>query len=558
MEIFLELSLILLITTIISAIMKFLRQPFIVGYILAGIVIGPHFLNLIKSQEEIETFSKIGITILLFIVGLNLNPKIIREVGRISLVSGLGQFIFTTFAGFGICLLLGLDAISSIYVSIALTFSSTIIILKLLSDKNDLDKLYGKISIGFLIVQDLIASIILIAITTYANAGEQNVGIVILMLLLKGIGIGLLLFFANKFVFPKLSNFLASSQELLFLFSLAWGLCIASLSHVLGFSVEIGALVAGVTLSTLTFSPEIGSRMKPLRDFFVLLFFVLLGTQIAIDSLPQILVPAIVLSLYVLFGNPIIMMVLMNLLGYKSKTGFLTGLTVAQISEFSLILVSLGFAVGHLTENILSLVTLVGLITISGSSYLIIYSEEIYPKIKSLINIFAFRKISKETKIEEKKNSEVILFGYDRVGKNFVEAIKKISDDFVVVDFNPASIKRLEENNIPYKYGDAEDVEFLDEVGLGNIRLAISTIPDFATNKLLVKKITAANSDAITIMISQDIHQAQELYDAGATYVIMPHYLGARFATKMISKFGLDRRKFSLEREKHIKHLLSI
>ena len=556
MDLFIEISIIILIAVVISMVMKTLKQPFIIGYILTGILVGPYFLNIFQSKENIEFFSKIGITILLFIVGLHLNPNVIREVGKISLVTGLGQVFFTSIIGYFICLAIGLSPIAAIYIAIALTFSSTIIILKLLSDKGDLDKLYGKISIGFLLVQDIFAALILIGITaTAGTAGQTNLSLALGGMAIKGILLALILIIANRIVIPKITAFMASSQELLFLFSLAWGIGMAALFYKAGFSIEIGALAAGVVLSTNQFATEIGSRIRPLRDFFVLLFFIFLGSQVLLESISQIFLPALILSLFVLIGNPLIVIILMNLLGYKRKTGFLAGLTVAQISEFSLILAALGVSVGHLSNEMLSLVTLVGLITIAGSTYLILYSSRIYSLVEPIIKFFEFRKIVREKGLGDDKSYEIVLFGYDRVGADFVKAIKKLDKSFIVVDFSPKSIKLLGKQGIPCVFGDAEDIEFLNELGLSNIKLIVSTIPDFETNKLLIKYINNINPSAITIVISHYIKQAKELYLLGATYVVMPHYLGAQFASRMITRYGIDKKKFIEEQKRHQEQL---
>ena len=555
MEIFTEISLIVFLATVLAILMKLLKQPLIVGYIIAGIIAGPYVLDILKSTEQIELFSKIGITVLLFIVGLNLSPKVIKEVGKVSLVTGIGQVVFTSVVGLLIALFLGIDRIAAFYVAIALTFSSTIIILKLLSDRGDLNKLYGKISIGFLLVQDIIATIILLLISSFATNSSANIYILIGTLILKGILVFIALYVVSVYLMPRVSKFLASSQELLFLFSITWGFGIAALFQILGFSVEIGALIAGVALSLTPFSYEIGSRMKPLRDFFIVLFFVLLGSQMVIDNVGALIFPAIILSAFVLVGNPIIVVILMNLLGYKRRTGYMAGLTVAQISEFSLILAALGFNLGHLSREILSLITLVGLITIAGSTYFILYADKIYPKVERMLKILELRKSKTSMVGSSDEKYDVILFGYDRVGQDFVNAFKRIETDYLVVDFNPESIEQLLKQNIPARFGDAHDAEFIKELNLSKVRLVVSTIPDLKTNVLLTQKIRHENPRTILIMIAHNISEAEELYRNGATYVLMPHYLGARHVAKMIQKYGFDKSEFNLEREKHIESM---
>ncbi len=553
MEVFIEISIIIFVAMIVSIMMRMLKQPLIVGYILTGIIIGPYALNLLHSGEVLELFSKIGITILLFIVGLNLSPSVIKEVGKVSLLTGLGQVFFTAIVGFLIARMLGIDTVAAMFVAIALTFSSTIIILKLLSDKGDLNKLYGKISIGFLLVQDIVATIILLVTTSFTSGDGGNVAVEALMTLGKGALLITVLIAISNFLLPKLSKFIASSQELLFLFSISWGLGMATLFSVLGFSVEIGALVAGVTMSMTPYAFEAASRLRPLRDFFILLFFILLGSEMVLDGIGSLLLPATVLSLFVLVGNPIIVVIIMNLLGYSKRTGFQAGLTVAQISEFSLILATLGFQIGSLSKEVLSLITIVGLVTIAGSTYLILYSDKIYPKVEKILSFLELKKNKREKSSDEDVDS--LLFGFQRVGQDFVKSFDRLGLRFMVIDFNPDSIKLAEEMEIPCKYGDAKDPEFIEELNLRRLKYVVTTIPEFETNLHLVKKIRAVNKRTIIIAISHNREEALALYAEGASYVIMPHYLGAEYAVRMISRHGLEKREYQRSREKHLQYL---
>jgi Kef-type K+ transport system membrane component KefB len=554
-EIFLEFTSIVILVTLVSVFMRILKQPLVVGYIFTGILIGPQFFDLLHSTEYIELFSEIGITILLFIVGLHLSPNVIKEVGKVSLIGGIGQIVLTAFYGYIASALLGIPPLQALYVAIALTFSSTIIILKILSDKGELHKLHGKISVGLLLIQDLVAIFLLIIVSSFAQgSGDSNFVSVVSLLIIKMVGVIIALFFISKFVFTKAVHFLAQSQELLFLFSLAWGLGLACLFYVLGLSVEVGALIAGVTLSLTPFADGIASRLKPLRDFFIVLFFILLGSEMALGTIPQVLIPAIVLSLFVLIVKPLIVFILMNLLGYKTRTSFETGIALAQVSEFSLILATLGFTAGHIDEKTLSLITLVGLITIAGSSYMMLSSEKLYDLLQTMLKRLEFRNNKKEVQLSGQP-PELVLFGFDKVGHDFIQAFSKIGSNYVVIDMNPALIKEMLENNIPFKYGDAEDIEFLQELNLQLIKMCVSTIPTFKSNALLIQKIREVNTDAIIIVRCSEMHNAKALYEMGATYVVMPHYLGAKYASHMISKHGLNKKGFEEEREKHLEHV---
>ncbi|KKQ83665.1 MAG: Transporter, CPA2 family [Parcubacteria group bacterium GW2011_GWB1_38_8] len=561
MILFVEISIIVAVAAIISLLMKFFKQPLIVGYIATGVIVGPYVFNILQAHNEIELFSKIGIAILLFLIGLTLNPDVMREVGKTSLITGIGQVLFTSIIGYFLVRTLGFEILSSLYIAVALTFSSTIIILKLLSDKGDIKTLYGKISIGFLLVQDIIASILLLVITIASVAFlsiERTLSNVVtletLVLLTKGVLVTVILYLVSRYILPHISKFVASSQEILSIFSLAWGLGMASFFYTIGFSLEIGALIAGVTLAASPFAYEIVSRLKPLRDFFIMLFFIMLGSQLVLGQFMMLIVPALALSLFVLIGNPLIMLLLMNLMGYRTRTAFMSGLTVAQISEFSLILITLGYSFGHVSQEAVSLVTLVGIITITGSTYLILYAEQIYSFLKPVLRFLTFRK----SHIKEKvliENVEIIIFGYDRVGSRFVETAKKITDNYLVIDYNPLSIERLEKLGIPHCYGDAEDVDFLDEINISKAKLVVSTIPDSKTNLLLVSHYRAHNQTGIIITISHDIYQTKELYELGASYVVMPHHLGASHAASLMDKHRFSEEAFKQEKDNHLKSL---
>lgn len=551
MSIFIEISILLAITTVITLGVRLLKQPLVVGYILSGIVAGPYLLNVLHSQDELQLFSKVGIVFLLFVVGLHLNPKVIKEVGVVSLITGMGQVLFTSLIGFGLALLLGISLLEAVYVAIALTFSSTIIILKLLSDRGDLHKLYAKIAVGFLLVQDIVATLVLIAVTVVSSPSDKSISYVLAEIGVKGLAIVIALILIAKYVLPRLLQYVAKSQEFLFLFSLAWGTGLAALFYVAGFSIEIGALVAGVTLSVSPFADEIASRLKPLRDFFIVIFFLLLGSQMVLSNIGQIVIPALVFSVFVLVGNPLIVIILMLLSGYKLKTGFLSGLTVAQISEFSLILATLAFEVGHISQQTLSLITLVGLITIAGSTYLIMYADQIFDALRPYLKplkVFARSTAKKEVQGED---HHTILFGYSRVGKQVFSSLVASDHEVLVVEINPEAVSALDAEGVAVTFGDAADVEFLQELPASKPQLIISTIPDITTNRLIIKTMKQRNQKVAIVAIAYNHEEAHELYDLGVSYVIVPHHLGAEQVIELFEKHGTAHSSYHRAGQRH-------
>jgi len=551
---FIELSLIFILAIFISLLIRMLKQPLIIGYIITGIVAGPLFLNIVVSTDMVATFSNFGIVFLLFIAGLSLNPKLLKSIGKVSLITGAGQVLFTTVIGFFIAKFFGFTDIAALYIAIALTFSSTIIIIKLLSDKGDLQTLYGRISVGFLLVQDVIAVLILMIISS--SVGGFNIMAITMETVLIGAGILLFVALFSFFALPKVVEVAAKSQEFLLLFSIGWALFLAVVFGYLNFSIEIGALIAGISLSISPYHYEIKMRMNVLRDFFILFFFVLLGSQMVFMNITEFLLPIAVFSIFILVGNPLIVMVLMGLLKYTKRNSFLAGLTVAQISEFSLILVALGVRVGHLSNEILSFVTAIGLTTIFGSTYLIMHANKIYPRISKLLGIFERRGRKVDEHIYHKgKHYDVILFGYDRIGFSLLEPIKKINKKFLVVDYDPQKITDLAKEGYECRYGDANDPEMLNELDFSGAKMVVSTISDIETDLMLIKKVRKHNKKAIIIIVSYNIREAIKLYESGATYVVMPHFLGGEYASTLIHKHGINLNEFLKEKTKHMGHL---
>jgi len=552
MDIFIQLTILLVTAFIISYIAKLLKQPIIIGYIIAGILISPFIFYFGASIEEIELFSKLGIAFLLFIVGLHLNPKVIKEIGFSSLLIGLGQIIFTFILSFLISFkLLGFDIISSLYIGIALCFSSTIIVMKLLSDKQNLDTLYGKISIGVLIMQDIVAICVLVFISSFS--GEKNFVEFALKSLLGGVIFTVVLFLIGIFIFPRFTKNIAKSQELLFLFSICWCFVVATAFQFIGFSFEIGALIAGIVLSISPYNVEISSKVKPLRDFFLIIFFIILGFNLEISNLSSVILNAIFLSLIVLLLKPLILMFLMRAFRYSKKTNFLVGTTLGQISEFSLIILMMGFSIGVLEKEVLNTVVLTMIITILFSTYMIIYSRGFYEKSSKILSIFERNKLKKEINISADYDS--VLFGYNRIGFNILNSLKKSKKGYLVVDFNPDTISKLEKLKVPCLYGDADDSEFLRDLPLENVKLIVSTLPEFETNLLLINEIREVNKDAILILRAHSIPDALNLYKEGADYVLTPHFLGGEYLANMIEDFKTNSIKYKEEKQKHIKLL---
>lgn len=553
LNVFTEIGILVVIATLIALIMRLLKQPLIIGHIITGFLVGRFALGIFNDVETLELFSELGISFLLFSVGLSLNPKILREYGKASFVTGIGQVVLTGGVGIAVCTLLGYDWITSMYVGVALAFSSTVIVLKLLSDKGDLDKLYVKLSIGSLLLQDLIAIVLLFAIPFVT--GSQGSGMDLVRTLGLAVAVGVGVFLVSHYLVRHLHVYLTRSQELLFLFANAWGMGIAALFAGIGLSLEGGALIAGVALSTLPSRHEISARLAPLRDFFIVAFFILLGTRMVVSDFNAILVPALILSGFVLLINPLLQLIVMGFLGYRKKTSFQTGMMSAQISEFSLILVALGVSLGQVVPQVLSTVTLVGLITIFISSYLILYSDKLYRYFAKYLWIFE-RKGAHE-RSPRVKSYPVFLIGANRIGYEFIRIFKEEKRSFMVLEHDPEVIGQLSHDKIPHVYGDAGDPDLIDELKMHEAELVVSTVPDLETNMVILSSVKRGGTGPMVMVASHRVTNALTLYEAGADYVILPHLIGGSYAASLVGSFTDHAVKLKSIRGEHIEYLKS-
>lgn len=527
---FLEFAMILFLAAILGAAGMLLRQPLIVVFIALGIIVGPSALNIVQSKENIHLLAEIGISVLLFIVGLKLDLRLIRSTGTIAALTGLGQVLFTSAIGYLIGILLGFTPLHSFYIAVALTFSSTIIIVKLLSDKREIDSLHGQIAVGFLIVQDIVVILVMIILSAIGRKGTSSVAEDIGRTVLASIVLLAITFVMIKWIIPLIGSFLAKSQELLTLFSIAWAVALAAFSTIIGFSSEVGAFLAGVCLATTPYKDAISGRLVSLRDFLLLFFFVNLGANLDLTVIGSQIPAAIIFSLFVLIGNPIIVLVIMGLMGYRKRTAFLAGLTVAQISEFSLIFAGLGLQVGHLNDEIVGLITLVGLITIGTSTYLILYSGPIYERLSPLLDIFERSDTSREDKaaLKEAEEYDLIIFGLGRFGGSIANCLDSHNEiRYLGVDFDPQMVRSWESRGRSIAYGDIEDPDLLEHLPFKSAKCIISTVPESAFSVELLSTLKRHNYEGrvfLTAILEKDM---DILSETGHPDILMPHRMAA-------------------------------
>jgi Kef-type K+ transport system membrane component KefB len=532
-SVFYEFAALLVLAAGVGVVGLALRQPLIVSFIAVGILAGPSVLGVARSSEYIQLFAELGVAVLLFLVGLKLDLKLIRTLGLVSLSTGLGQVIFTSVVGFLTCLWLGLDPLTSLYVAVALTFSSTIIVVKLLSDKKEIDALHGQIALGFLIVQDLVVVLAMVALSALGIGAAAEAPLrEIALALVSGVALLGVVGLFIRYAADPLVGWVARAPELLVCFAIGWAALLAALGDYLGLGKEIGGLLAGVALASTQFRESISTRMAPLRDFLLLFFFIGLGARLDLALLDRELLAAVVLSLFVLIGNPLIVLIIMGAMGYRKRTGFLCGLVVAQISEFSLIFMAMGLSIGHVDEAALGLVTLVGLITIGLSTYMITYSHQLYDLMEPLLGPFE-REVphreDAESGVGKWQKFDVLLFGLGRYGLGIARRLRQHGLKVLGVDFNPEVIRSLGGQDIAVIYGDATDPEFIGSLPLGSVRWVVSAVPQHQTGVThdeprvaLIQALRFHGYDGRVAVAAQRIAEVERLRAAGADLVFLP------------------------------------
>ena len=525
-----QVALVLAVCVAAGALAVLLRQPLIVGLIAAGIAVGPQALGLVEHTTEIELLATIGISLLLFVVGLKLDVRLVSKLGPVALATGLGQVAFTSIIGFAIAIGLGFAFVPAVYIAVALTFSSTIIIVKLLTDKRELDDLHGRIALGFLIVQDIVVVLAMIAITAIGGHTDAGGGLLAEFggVVLRGVALLAVVAFIGRYVAPRVTHLLARQAELLVLAAVTWAVALAAVTIWLGFSEEVGAFLAGMSLASTPYREALSGRLSTLRDFLLVFFFIELGTTFELSAATEQLGAAVVFSLFVLIGNPLIVMVIMGIMGYRKRVSFKAGLTVAQISEFSLILVALGVAQGHVGTDVVGLVTAVGLFTIAASTYLIYGSDAVYDRIEPLLRPFERRRPQTSLDLDEERHEpEYVVIGLGRFGETVVQELLERGDEVLGVDFDPRSVQS-EDWSLPVVYGDAEDPDLPEQLPLTRTRWVISTLRDLDTNLTIIKSLHHHGYTGRIAVSCDDVDNGRALEQAGADVTIRPLHVAAR------------------------------
>jgi len=554
-NLFFSIGIIIILATFLGYIAKIIRQPLIPAYIVAGVILGPVGLGLIHDEEAIKSLSEIGIAFLLFIVGLEIDLKKLRTVSLVSTFGGILQVIFTFIAGYLIAIFLNFNQTTSLYVGLIVAFSSTIVVIKLLSDKEEIDTLHGRIILGILIIQDLLVILALSVMATFAQFSH----VILITSVAKGIILLAISVSISKWVLPPFFKFAAKSQELFFLLAVSVCFSFSLLAYFMGFSIVIGAFIAGVGLASLPYNIGIIGRVMSLKDFFATIFFISLGMQLVIIG-KNMIIPLVVLILFVVLLKPFIVMLITSFFGYERRTAFLTSMSLGQVSEFSLVMVTLAYyQFSHVTQEFFSMIVLLTVITLTLTSYFIKHDNRIYRKLSDSLRIFERVSVGRK-KLEYKRKGHkgrIVIFGCHRMGHIFLDALKRLHKSILVVDFNPEVIDSLMKKKISCLYGDIMNTEVLDRLDLENVKMIISTVPHETDNEFLIEYVKSKNPKIKVFVTSNHTINALDLYEAGADYVILPHVIGGKQVVGFLTDIAKGRKELKDIRNKHLKELLT-
>src|SRR3989344_5085321 len=530
-NVFLEVGIIIIIAAVAAYLLRLIKQPQILAYFLVGILITP-VLKIVTDVSIIESMSVIGVAFLLFLVGLEMDIKSLKTVALVSSLGGFIQITLLFVFGYLISLVMGFLGTEAIYIGLMLAFSSTMVVMKILSDRRELNTLHGRLTLGILLTEDIVA----ILGFSFLKFGAMFVGAYIL----------------SKFVFPPIFRFAAKNQELLLISSLATCFLFSLAYHYLGFSVAIGAFIAGIILGTLEYNFEIIGRVKSLKDFFALIFFVSLGMGVSIGVIKEMWVPLVVLVLLIMVLKPIIVMTVCSIFQYTKKPAFLAANSLAQIGEFSLIIVAQGLAWGHISQELFSLTVIIAIITITLTSYYIEYNQLFYNLLSKPLSIFDRFTTKGLEFLPTKISPKIILCGHNRVGYSILKSLNKVKKKVLVVDYNPEVISSMIKQGYHCIYGEITDEEIIERMNLRKISILISTVTGLNENLYLIRKVREVNSKAKIFVTASNIEEALKFYKNKADYVILPHFLGGEHASQMINDLRKRKIKLKEQRERHI------
>jgi len=546
-ELIRDITFSILFAWVLGLAAHFFRQPLILAYLVGGFVIGPYGIGWVKSQESISTISELGLIFMLFMIGLEIDLKKIIRAGKVILFAAGGQLIGACVLGLAFFVAIGLSLGSgkfdALYLTVACALSSTVIIVKVLYEKRELDTLPGRITLGILVLQDIFA-ILFLAIQP--SLDNLQIGIVLVSIGRVGMLVATAMIL-SRFVLPRIFHQIARNPELVMLGALAWCFLIGEVAERLHLSREMGSLVAGVSLSTFPYALDVTAKVTTLRDFFITLFFVALGMTIPIPNSSTIWL-ALVIALFTVVSRVLTTFLPLYVMKQGLRASLLPALNLAQISEFSLVVIQTGIVAGHITSETSSAASFAFVILAVVSTFVIMRSDQITRWAIPVLKRIGFRDLDQAQASGEEHEGghgaarRIVILGFFRAASALVSEIerqnKSLLDQISVVDFNPNVFRTLTARGIHVIYGDISNIDTLLHAGVGKAEIIILSVPDSllkgANNEKLVRHVRSMNPDAKIISTADLLADVSDIYAAGADYVTVTRVTDAAELYKVI------------------------
>ncbi len=531
-----DFAFIVVTATVLSYVARRTGQPTIVAYILTGIVLGPVLLGIVTEDALIDVMAELGLGFLLFLLGIEMRFDRIRDILRSIVNISVGQTVLQTAAAFAIAFLLGFRGMDVIVIALATVFGATPIIVKLLDEKDELKTLPGRIDVGVLIVQDIYLVIVLALVGAGLEgaAGEILLDVARILGLMAAMGVAA--YVAYRHVLPPLLEAVAGDRNVLFVVGVAWAFLFIFAAESLELSVEVGAFIAGLSLAQLPYSTELKERMRPVTDFFLVVFFSSIGLQLEAEYLTAYWVEALVASAVLMLGNFLIMFYLIHRERFAPETSFLGSINMVQVSEFSLVVGALAVTEGLVEEPILGYLSLMALVTMTLSTYVVLYNERLYERARPYLDRFE-RDDQREAALSVTEG-HAILVGYDRIVRETLPVVQDHFAEVVVVDRSAENVGELEDAGVDFHYGDVRHGEIREQIDLETADFVLSMARPASVNRRLVE---GAADDAVVIAAAEHVDEARSLYEQGVDYVVIKEVLAGELLGEYIDGFLTDR-----------------
>lgn len=532
-ELIRDITLSILFAWMLGLLAHFSRQPLILAYLIAGFCIGPFGAGWVHSQESISVISELGLIFMLFMIGLEIDLKKIVRAGKVILFAAGGQLLGGCLLGVlffvGIGLSLGGGHFDAVYLCVACALSSTVIIVKVLYEKRELDTLPGRITLGILVLQDIFAILFLAVQPSLANL---QVSVILLSIGRVAVLVAAALL-VSRYVLPRLFHQIARRPELILLGALAWCFLVAETAERLSLSREMGALIAGVSLSTFPYALDVTAKVTTLRDFFITLFFVALGMTIPVPGL-SVIGLALMIAAFTVVSRLVTTFTPLYLMKQGLRASLLPALNLAQISEFSLVVIQTGVADHHIAAETANAASFAFVVLAVLSTFVMTRSDEITRWAIGPLKRIGLRDLDHGNGHAEDGHEgghgearRIVILGFFRAASALLAEIERqtpvLLEQITVVDFNPNVYKTLLSRGLHVIYGDISNVDTLLHAGIGKSEMIILSVPDSllkgATNEKLVRHVRALNPTALIVATADLLADVGALYEAGASYV---------------------------------------